>query len=79
MSFPWFQPRTKCPWIAAASATMLFAAASCEMAARCPENLVFSQCRPFNNLQIWWRGRERLEISPRNIKMFSSVLMLLNH
>lgn len=56
VSFPWFQPRTKCPWIAAASATMLFAGASCEMAARCPENLLFSQCRPFDNLQIWWGG-----------------------
>lgn len=53
MSFLWFQRRTKCPWIAAASASMLFAGASCKTAARCPENLVFSQCRPFNNLQIW--------------------------
>lgn len=56
--------------------TMLCARASCKMAAPSPRNLGASQCRLSQNVQISRRGGGN---SPRNIKTFRWVLMLLNH
>ena len=65
VSLLWFQHRTKCPWIAAASAVMLFpgARASCKMADPSPGSLGSSQCRLFKNRQILGRGKFHPEIS----------------